>query len=167
MIKQGKEPGNFHRLNRLRLRIPPLRERKEDIPEILKKILKREHTGNDKMTLEPDAIKVLMDHPFPGNVRELETYVHRLQLINGKNGNITVDKMRDVLEPVDIPSVGEPVKEDSKKNSLKLGIENMERDKIRKTLEENKFNITKTAEVLGISRQGLHNKIKRYKLPKR
>ena len=147
--------------------MPALRERREDIPEILKKILKREHEENNGMTMDPDAVKVLMNHPFPGNVRELETYVHRLQLINGPDSKITMDKIKDVLEPVEDVPESKLKKEDVEDSSLKHDIELIEKNRIQKALEENNFNITISAEDLGISRQGLHNKIKRYKLSKR
>ena len=155
----------YHRINILRLRIPPLRERREDIMEIFNKILEREYGTGRKLHLSPDAQMVLINRSFPGNIRELETYIHRLALLNIPDGNITLQLLNDVLEPLNTVnkenSIGNTFDESG---SLKLELEEMEKNRIEKSLRENNYNITRTAELLGLSRQGLHNKINRYKL---
>ncbi len=167
-VRNGKfRKDLFHRLNILRLRIPPLRDRKSDIPIILKKLLNREYSGFEDISLEKGAIELLFNQPFPGNVRELETYVHRIQLINGSCSRITTGMVKQVLEPETSSTTHLQSYNNPENNNLKSGIENMEKEQIIKALEENNYNITKAANHLGISRQGLHNKIKRYQIPKR
>ncbi len=167
-VKKGKFRGDlFHRLNILRLRIPPLRDRKSDIPVIFRKLFRKEYHGSEDISLEPEAVDLLINYPFPGNVRELETYVHRIQLINGAHNRITANLVKKVLEPVPSDTLYPHYDDNYEEKNLKSGVEHMEKEQIVKALEENNFNITKTADYLGISRQGLHNKIKRYQIPRR
>lgn len=168
-LEQAVREGEFredlyHRLNRLRLRIPPLRERREDIPDLIKNIFQREYGPAESPRLDGEALKILMNHHFPGNVRELETYLHRLHLENKNNSTIHAAMLRKVLEPDSARSRSANINDAEAEPSLKQNIERIERYTIEKTLQEQKYNITKTAEALGLSRQGLHNKLKRYHL---
>ena len=161
LVSEGKfREDLYHRLNILRLRIPPLRDRKEDIPEIFHFINQKEYGNEGNLKISKEAFQILINHPFTGNVRELETYVHRLRLLYGNETKITADQMKTILEPVRYDNSIYLEKE----SNLKADIEHLEKETIFRTLEENHYNISKSAGILGVSRQGLHNKIKRYNL---
>ena len=152
----------YHRLNRLRLKVPPLRERRQDIPVIFRVLYKKECEKSPELT--PEALQVLSSYSYPGNVRELETYIHRLLLVNPYNEVINEEMLMRVMDTgagtvsVQTGTVDSDI--------LKHDVENLERDRIRRSLEKYNYNITKTADSLGLSRPGLHNKMKRYGLSK-
>ncbi len=168
-VKSGKfRKDLYHRLNVLRLRIPSLREHKEDIPEIFEKLMTREYGSERFLSFTKDALEMLTESSFNGNVRELETYMHRLELICKDDRLVDAEILREVLEPVqDLYGESSENKPDLTDHDLKAELESMEKEKIEKALMENGYNITKTAGALGLSRQGLHNKLKRYRISRR
>jgi len=84
----------FYRINVIELRVPPLRERREDIPKLAARVLERlAGTGQAPARLAPDALKALLSYDFPGNVRELENVLERAVAMC-ENGNITAEDLR-------------------------------------------------------------------------
>src|SRR5690348_5406609 len=85
----------FYRINVIELRVPPLRERREDIPKLAARVLERlgQHNGTAPAHLAPDALKSLLAYDFPGNVRELENVLERAVAMC-ENGNITAEDLR-------------------------------------------------------------------------
>lgn len=152
----------FYRLNVIPLRVPPLRERKEDIPVLanwfLKEFALKEGLG--EKTIRDDAMAKLIDHDWPGNVRELKNIIERLV--------ITVP--RDVITAQDIPNLGpgshrlEVSTPLTTSDSLREAKMEFEKRYIMKKLMEFDGNISKTAEAIGLERSNLHRKIKRYGL---
>lgn len=155
-LKKAVEDGIFrndlyYRLNVISIHLPPLRERKEDIPLLAEEFLRRYRVEMNKEmnSLSPGALAMLMDYDWPGNVRELQNVIERA---------VVVGKGPKVL-PKDLPFlIPGPKKEYHK--SLK----ELERFHIKGLLEENQWNIRKTAIDLGVDRQTLYNKIRKYDL---
>ncbi|RLA93531.1 MAG: sigma-54-dependent Fis family transcriptional regulator [Deltaproteobacteria bacterium] len=146
----------FFRLNVIPLHIPPLRERKEDIPLLASYFLERYADLNGKAVkdLAPETLDLLMDYSWPGNVRELENVIHRAVLL----------AKGEVLEPKDLvieeglsPRAPHPVRPGT---SLK----EMERWLILETLKKVGGNRTKAAQLLGVSVRTIRNKLKEYRI---
>ncbi len=160
-ISKEVKMGNFRedlyfRLNVINIHIPPLRERKEDLPiltEFFLEQLAREY-GRQKKKISPAAIEILKRYDWPGNVRELKNIIERLVIMTG-NDYITESDVRFYeVSNTDYFSL----------KTLKDAREVFERDFILKKLQENGWNISRTAEALQIERSNLHRKIKAYGL---
>ena len=142
----------YYRLNIVQVHIPPLRERREDIPALAKHFLEvlRVRLNKNTSVISPEAMQYLVAYDWPGNVRELENAIERA-LVVGKQKRIMPEDLPIVLQE---PS-GEPIDE-----SLDL----RERDYIAKKLAQYEWNISRTAQALKIDRGTLYAKIKKYEL---
>ena len=145
----------FYRINVIKTEIPPLRERKEDIPLLIQHFLEKYSQETTKRVdhVSPQAIRLLKQYDWPGNVRELENAIERAVVLS-KSRKLEI-KDFSFLQP-DAVSL-------SKTRSLL----EMEQEHIRQILEECAWNVTKAAGVLNINRVTLHKKIKRYHLKKK
>jgi transcriptional regulator with PAS, ATPase and Fis domain len=146
----------FYRLNVFPIKIPPLRGRKEDIIHLAKHFLDRSSNIAKKSGVKftPEAEDNLISYQWPGNVRELENIVERaVNLVDGREIG---------PEILDISSGSEGVKVDV--NRYGKPLEELEKQAILNILEELKFNMSRSAKTLGISRATLYNKIKKYNL---
>ena len=166
-LEQEMEAGRFrqdlyYRLNVIPLRVPPLRERKEDIPVLVNWFLK-EFTLKERVeekTITDDALAALMGHDWPGNVRELKNIIERLVIMIP----------RDVISARDIPPLAENHQLPDltvpwlASGSFRTAKTDFEKKYIMKKLQEFDGNISKTAEAIGIERSNLHRKIKRFGL---
>lgn len=152
-VKEGTfREDLFYRLNVVRIKVPPLRERPEDILPLAYHFL-RKYRGEIKKLVEGftrEAERALLSYNWPGNVRELENAIERGIVLTRKN----------YIEPEDLPIA--QTKE--KKEPLKL--EEMEALHIEKVLRLAGGNIKKAAEILGIHRNTLREKLKKYGIPK-
>lgn len=151
--------GNFRedllfRLNVIPIIIPPLRERKEDIPELVEHFLKyfAEEYGQKPKKIAPDALNLLSKHNWPGNIRELRNMIERLVIMTPS----------ETIESRNIFLNGNTRSDYFSINTLREAKEAFERDFIIRKLEENNWNISKTAEVLEVERSNLHRKIKAF-----
>lgn len=144
----------FYRLNVISIHVPPLRERKEDIPLLVKAFIRRYclELNKEPVKIASSAIKLLMDYNWPGNVRELENVIERA-LVIGRGIEIVTE---------DLPFSRKELGTEALPKSLKL----MEKVHIEKILEETDWNISKAARVLEIDRQTLYNKIEKYHIEK-
>ncbi|MET0101977.1 MAG: sigma-54 dependent transcriptional regulator [Sedimenticola sp.] len=145
----------FYRINVIELGVPPLRERREDIALLCDNILTRLASQMDtsKPRIDKKALQRLLDYPFPGNVRELENILERALTL--------CDTESITLEDLQIPSVN-TMKTDLPDNlTLEQHLEEVERELIRKALDETHWNRTAAAKRLGISFRAL-----RYRLEK-
>jgi two-component system response regulator PilR (NtrC family) len=158
----------FYRINVIELRVPSLRERTGDIPELADTILGRmgRRMGIDAPQIGEDAFLTLQSYPFPGNVRELENILERaLTLCNA--GTITTEhiKLRAAARPVtELTSpLSAPAAATTAGGSAALGtqLEDIERDAIIKALEKTRYNKTAAAKVLGMSFRALRYRIKK------
>ncbi len=157
LVKEGKfREDLYYRLNVFTIHIPPLRERIEDIPLLANYFLKKFTTSmNKKVTgISDEAMSFLMKYKWPGNVRELENAIERAVVVC-RNDKIQLDDL-----PFRISS-----------NSLYSEVEDKSLSEVEKrhialVLQENNWNISKSAEDLKIDRVTLYNKIKKYGLRK-
>src|ERR1700690_357934 len=145
----------FYRLNVIEARIPPLRERREDIPLLANHFVERiaHELRKDLAELSDGALKVLLDHEWPGNVRELENAIERAVVTcHGR-----------VLTEEDFAFLGHAV--DGRKAwsvPTNLSLQEIEKQAIEATLRRHDGNIKETAATLGIERSTLYEKIKKY-----
>ncbi|MBM3277969.1 MAG: sigma-54-dependent Fis family transcriptional regulator [Candidatus Handelsmanbacteria bacterium] len=161
-LQKEVEEGNFredlyYRLNVIEVPLPPLRERKEDIPALVKFFTARYNQENGKQIggLSHEAAELLMNYDWPGNIRELENYIERAVVVT----------RGPVLGPEDFPrklvaGPGPAAKEDGMK--VGMTVSEMERRLIMKTLEACQGNRTEAATKLAISTRTLRNKLHEY-----
>jgi two-component system nitrogen regulation response regulator NtrX len=151
----------FHRLNVFPVVLPPLREHPEDLPLLVEHLLARlsEEHGRQAPRLAPDAIEALRAHPWPGNVRELRNLLERLFILHGSE-TITGPMVRASL-PLPAPRAEtiEPVPEG---RTLRVAMDDLERRLLLATLRAEGWNVTHTAERLGMERSHLYKKMKEY-----
>jgi len=163
ILEEEIENGDFredlyYRLNVVSIRIPPLRERKDDILLLADFFLKKYTDKNKKMIkgFSPRTIDLLMRHSWPGNVRELENAVER-SVILSREEMITPDYLPDTIKSLDAEaSAGHSY------FSAGQSLKDVEKQMILRTLEETEGNRTHAAEILGISRRTLQLKLKKY-----
>ncbi|MDY6971678.1 MAG: sigma-54 dependent transcriptional regulator [Thermodesulfobacteriota bacterium] len=142
----------YYRLNVISIHLPPLRERKDDIPLLADRFVQRFSAKMNKegIKIAPSALTLLTNYNWPGNVRELENVIERALVIgHGKR-----------IEPADLPFARKELPYESFPRSLKM----MEKVHIERVLSENNWNISKSAHELDIDRQTLYNKIQKYNI---
>lgn len=144
----------FYRINLITLRLPPLRERREDIPALARHFVEEaaEAQGIRVKKIAPDAISVLQSLPFPGNIRELRNVVTRALIISDS----------DEIHASDISTPGESGKQDNATPDSTLV--SMEKEAIIAALEKYKGNLSSVAVALGLSRQALYRRMDKYGL---
>jgi len=161
MIKNGSfREDLFYRLNVVQLKIPPLRQRKSDIPLLVDYILTlaEKKFGRGKKRLSKETLQALCEHDWPGNVRQLQNEIERLVLLSGSDEEISLKFLS--------PEIHEPMYENTgaegQGNSLKDSLMALERQLISETLEKTKGNKSEAARILGISRSNLISKSQQY-----
>lgn len=155
----------FYRLSTITLELPPLRERKEDLSDLIEFYLGKVSQINDRRSprLTEEASDCLARYGWPGNLRELEQVLERAVALSNS----------DILEPEDFPAIGKLAVQEVAKAAEPQGVsreagaplsslESMEREHISRVLEECHYNKTKAAETLGIDRATLYRKCKSY-----
>jgi len=147
----------FYRLNVIPFSVPPLRERKEDVPLLARHFLKEFSAayGRRSREITDDAIEVLSRYFWPGNVRELRNVIERIVIMNPT----TVRVERKHLPPL-VHRDGSRRAAGSEFSTLHQARAAYERDYILKKLDENHGNVSRTAEVLGLERSHLYRKMK-------
>jgi len=161
LVKQGRFRSDLYfRINGVRLFIPPLRQRKEDILPLVKHFIERSTVRERSITgIVPGAVSRMLAYRWPGNVRELRNEIERVIAMNRDTKRISpamlAPRIREA-QPVPVKQyVGE---------TLPAAVARLERSMISDALERNGGNRTRTAAVLGITRQGLLKKIKRHEI---
>jgi two-component system response regulator HydG len=154
-------PDLYHRLKVVSLKLPPLRERREDIPLLLDYFLKEFTTAHDKTVsaITPAARKALTLHSWPGNVRELRNVVESMVVIDS-DGVLDVDDLTDDLQPA--ASTGIENAQAGASHLVGNSLEEIERFYIAATLKQTGGNREEAARVLGIGERTLYRKIKEY-----
>jgi Nif-specific regulatory protein len=152
----------YYRISVFPIRVPPLRERREDIPLLASHFLDESCRRLRKTVseIDPAALKLLAQYPWPGNVRELENEIERAVALAREGDALSLDCLSDrILSPSTL-SIAVP----SDAGSLKAARLEFEREYIREVLRDHGGNATQAARILGISRQMLQRKIKEYGL---
>jgi two-component system response regulator AtoC len=135
----------FYRINVVTLTIPPLRERREDIPRLARSFLARRKRG-----IDAKAMQMLVEHEWPGNIRELRNVIERAALI----------EEGDVITPAALPPLAAGIVASATRNQWTL--DELESRYIREVLRQTRSNYSRAAKILGINRKTLLEKRKRY-----
>ncbi|OHD05847.1 MAG: Fis family transcriptional regulator [Spirochaetes bacterium GWC1_27_15] len=160
-IKKGTfREDLFYRLNVIPFFIPPLRERKDDIPLLIEYFFNKICSENKipKKELSKDALEYLKDYSWPGNIRQLRNIVERLLIMVAQNIIEVADLEKHLDDESDIYKDSDIL---TKYDDFKLNtaMDEFERDFIEKKLKENNYNISKTAKTLGVYPSNLYSKI--------
>jgi len=150
----------YYRLNKYPIKLPPLRDRKEDIPLLAAHFIRKyvEQEEKEIEGISPEALELLMAYNWPGNVRELENAIERAVVLANTKEIMSKDL------PAAVRSIGERKIYESDE-TLASWIERLEEQALRQALLENEGNISKTAKKLGIGRATIYRKAKKYGLP--
>ncbi len=153
----------FYRLNIVTIKVPPLRERKEDIPILARHFLTAycQKLGKHYAGIEKNAIDVLSGYSWPGNVRQLKNEMERIAILLQEGELVTSDRISEVIQQAVL------IKSSSDSRSLKDVLENVQQRMVIDALSKYKWNKTKAAEELGITRRGLLKMIERMGLDRR
>ena len=144
----------LYRINTVEIRVPPLRERPEDL-ELLATHFLNQYTRKYKrpaLKIDKSVFTKLKKYPWPGNIRELQHAIERAVILSEEK----------VIQSADLLIAGTPVKE--KEPSQQLTMEEMEKRFILQSLDENEGNVSQTAKALGLTRPALYRRMKKYKI---
>jgi len=149
VLQENFREDLYYRLKVVTINLPPLKERKEDILPLAEHFLKKYASGNNKdiINLSTGVIEFMLNYTWPGNVRELENMIEHGVILTKSNSVTMAELPQDIIYPM-------PLEEKT--------IEAVTRNHILNVLEETKGNITKAANILGIRRMTLYNKLKKY-----
>lgn len=153
----------YYRLNVVPIKLPPLRERREDIPLMAHAFLKEFARENDKPVVDftVDALEAMLKYPWPGNVRELRAAIERAVLLT-RGDRVSSRELPETLRSMDAP-VSIPVTPAAAPQGS-LTLKEAEKQLIIRALAEASGNRTRAAEKLGMSRRTLHRKLHTYQL---
>ena len=149
----------YYRINTFQIEVPPLRERKEDIPPLVNTFVQRfaRQLGKAEPTIAPEAFQKLLDYLWPGNVRELQNTIE-YAVVLARNDIIGIKELpAEIQLPPALQTSPAPVR-----RSGVASLDDMERETILQALTQTHGNKKKAAELLGIQRPTLYNKMKRY-----
>jgi transcriptional regulator with PAS, ATPase and Fis domain len=152
----------YYRIKVIHIHMPPLREIREEIPLLANHFLKEycRELGRGSMEFSPEVMRKLLASAWPGNVRQLRNEVMRLAACARHN----IIEEDDLLEGLPTPGPGQPGARPANLESLKKAVADLERRMISDALQTTRNNQQQAAKTLGLSRQGLINKMKRYSI---
>jgi len=160
LVEEGRfRPDLFYRLDVVPLTLPPLRERREDIPDLVEHFVHKHAPPSRAVRLSEELLRRLMEYDWPGNVRELENVIRRiLVLSSGPVAGVEALEARELADkktaPGSFPAEG-------------VTLRDMEKQLLEKTLNATGGNRTRAAEILGVSLRTVRNKIREFGLPSR
>jgi len=162
MVKDGKfREDLYYRLNVIPIDLPPLRERGDDIKQLVNFFLERSMKNHKKIvTITDEAMEALCNYPWPGNVRELENTIERIVLMGNEDGISKYDMLL-LLPALNDQKLKSDYKPISKRT---LTLDEMEKEAIIEALENNDYNHSKAADELGITLRQIGYKIKKYEI---
>lgn len=162
MVRNGEfREDLLYRINTIHLHIPALRERKEDILPLAKRFLEQyaRQYGRQVQAFSPEAARRLLEHPWYGNIRELQHTVEKAVILSDS------DELRgDMLQLTSTASGPEPVVGNAETEVPFHTLDEMERSMVKRAIDQCEGNLSQAAAMLGITRQTLYNKMKRYGL---
>lgn len=150
----------YYRLNTFQIEVPPLRKRKQDIPPLIAAFVRQfaQQLGKSEPDISPDAFQKLLDYSWPGNVRELQNAIE-YAVVLAREGMIGV---KELPAEIQLPSALQQTELAALPRSGVQSLDDVERTAIIQALAECHGNKKKAAELLGIQRPTLYNKMKRY-----
>jgi transcriptional regulator with PAS, ATPase and Fis domain len=167
-VREGKfREDLFYRLSVIPILIPPLRERKEDIPVLVDHFIQRYNVQFRKNVkgITPDGLKLLMAYPWPGNIRELKNAVERAMILVDKDMIEVTQLPIRISEPSGGASLSQPVGDQLVKLPPEgAGLDDVEKELIQQALQYANGNKTKASRLLKISRDTLRYKVQKHGL---
>ncbi len=150
----------YYRLNTFQIEVPPLRQRKEDIPPLVASFLKQfaQQLGKPEPQIAPEAFQKLVDYSWPGNVRELQNAMEYAVVLARQN----LVGIKELPSEVQLPVALQNVERNQQNAAGAKSLDHVERNAILQALAQSHGNKKKAAEILGIQRPTLYNKLKRY-----
>ena len=147
----------FYRINLITVHLPALRERREDIPLLVRHFadLQSQTNGLPKVDFTPDAMKYLQGLPYPGNIRELKNLVERTILVSAKEALDAEDFKAQYIRPTETSS---------SQNLNGLTLDELERQRILQALEQYENNLSQVATALGLSRPALYRRLEKHNI---
>ena len=167
LVRDGKfREDLFFRLNVVRITMPPLRDRPEDIPLLLAHYIKlfSDENGSPPLTLEPGALHTLQSYPWPGNIRELRNFCENAVVLR-RGGSMSEYDLEPKYRGVEAVPRGAPGgllapgSTPGLPSAASLSVEDNEKRLLREALIKSRGNRTKAAELMGLSRRTLHRKL--------
>ena len=170
MVSEGAFRDDlFYRINIFPIEIPPLRERRDDIPALAFHFLKQfgEELGKKDIQLSEGAMNMLMNYDWPGNVRELENAMHRAVILTADKV-IRQAHLVDIIDmlprlDLEVPKTGDELKQ-IKKVAREKSVEKIEKMFVLEALKRNDWNVTRTAEETGMQRANFQALMKKYNI---
>jgi DNA-binding NtrC family response regulator/tetratricopeptide (TPR) repeat protein len=163
-VAEGKfREDLYYRLSVIRIHVPPLRERREEIPHLSTYFLREalERLGKPDVQLSSETLDVFSQYWWPGNVRQLKNEIQRAVAMSTPGGAIEPDHLSPELGSTRLPTTAAPSRQLRTVPNLASAVEAVERDLIQTALDRAGGNISETARSLGLTRRGLYLKIRR------
>jgi two-component system, NtrC family, response regulator HupR/HoxA len=165
----------YYRINVIKVQVPPLRDRMDDLPILLEHFLRKHFRPRPGALrtrpprLSSEAMSVMQAYPWPGNIRELENEIERCMVLGGEFEELPAELLSQRVQDVARaqPTQARPMRAVDKNASLKDAVEQLERDLIHQGLIRTHWNKSQLAKELGISRSNLIMKVERYGLDKK
>jgi DNA-binding NtrC family response regulator len=171
-VAEGKfREDLYYRLAVIRIHVPPLRERREEIPHLSTFFLREaiERLGKPDIHLSSETLDVFAQYWWPGNVRQLKNEIQRAVALSAPGGAIEPAHLSPEITATRLPTSGEgaPPRVSKSEPNLALAVEQIERDMIQAALDRSVGNISEAARALGLTRRGLYLKLRRLGLDSR
>jgi transcriptional regulator with GAF, ATPase, and Fis domain len=172
-VAEGKfREDLYYRLSVIRIHVPPLRERREEIPHLSTYFLREalERLGKPDIHLSSDVLDVFTQYWWPGNVRQLKNEIQRAVALSVPGGTIGPDQLSPEVGSTHLPNAGPLTRRVSSRGAtttLASAVEQVERDLIQAAIDRSSGNISEAARTLGLTRRGLYLKLRRLGLDSR
>jgi two-component system, NtrC family, response regulator HupR/HoxA len=166
LVKRGEfREDLFYRINVIRVQVPALRERKDDLPVLIDHFLRKHHReGQRARGLAPDALALMAAYRWPGNIRELENEIERLLVLGSDLETIPGELISSRIRDAVLPGAAPLLPSTRANGKLNDAVEHLERELIQQGLHRTGHNKSRLARELGISRSNLILKIAKYGL---
>ena len=171
-VAEGKfREDLYYRLSVIRILVPPLRERREEIPHLSTYFLREasERLGKPDIHLSSESLDAFSQYWWPGNVRQLKNEIQRAVALSAPGGIVEPSHLSPEISHTRLPSMSQaaPTRQSRSAPDLASAVEQVERDMIQTALDRAGGNISETARLLGLTRRGLYLKLRRLGLDSR
>jgi hydrogenase-4 transcriptional activator len=163
-VAEGKfREDLYYRLSVIRIHVPPLRDRREEIPHLSTFFLREasERLGKPDIQLSSEALDMFSQYWWPGNVRQLKNEIQRAVAMSAPGGTIEASHLSPEIGSTQVPGTAPPARSGVVPTNLATAIELVERDLIQAALDRSAGNISEAARTLGLTRRGLYLKLRR------